>query len=89
MLWIVEEIENREVVFVELMCYIRKGLIRRLSEHVEWLYLHARGRVYLGRVTLFADNASLGCSGESYGWLANSCDSIQVCETVFDDCTRT
>ena len=34
-------------------------IYRRLFEHVEWLYLHTCGRVYLGRVTLFANNASL------------------------------
>lgn len=72
-----------------MMCYIRKGLIRpylssswhyrRLFEHVERVYLHPGGRVYLGRVTLFAIDASLKLQWRAMGCLANSCTVLSRC----------
>ena len=63
------------------MCYIRKELMRpylSISDVIigdfwtTWKrrYLHAYGRVYLGRVTLFADDGSLELQLESHGCLA-------------------
>ena len=71
------------------MCYIRKELMRpylSISDVIigdfwtTWKrrYLHAYGRVYLGRVTLFADDGSLELQWKAMAVWPNSCIILSV-----------
>ena len=56
-------------------------IYRRLLDHVERVYLHACGRVYLGRVTLFADDGSLELQWTAMAVWLNSCIMLGVVDS--------